>query len=734
LIAFFPCLFLGNSYFDGDLLNSNHILRKFLQDNLLHGHFPLWNPCLFGGQPFLASPDFMNCYPLLYPTLLFPVEYGFGVFYLSCFLIAALGMHFWLKTLGLSESSRRLGALLFALSGYFWLEIVHPPELAAFAWVPWWAGTLEKTSQRLKPAWAFAAGLVFSLLFMAGIFQLTMGVLYGGGLYLAFRLWTRRDWRGEKDKDRRLWLAPLFFLWGALPLLALWIPAREFLYLSERLHAHLDYETFQADYSLNPGRMFQFLFPINPFTPSGQALALDEGLANGGYLGPWAFLLMALAFRKARGALTLFLAAAGTGALLLSFGKFFPLHRIACQLLPGIGLSRAPFRYVFLYEAAGVVLMAMGYENLKERMALGKPLERRKLLWGLGLYSFVTAGFALWRGGDARLQLLGLLPGALSLYLWMEKKISPRKAQWVFLGSLVLCLLASDWTACTSRWGPASNFDYAARCEALAKLKASVTEPGRVLLGDDIPYLVQSGGRELRLSLPTDVAMVAGLRNALGYNPLNLDRASDLYTLPPRTFVRLMAVESFISGDKRWNIPGFSREDWNGVEFCQNQEPVNFVYAPQRVESVIDDQQRLALMRRIDFNPNKTAYFSEPMPGRPGCTGPFSKAHFRYDLKKVEPDGESFQVSIDRPGWIVFSEVMYPGWKAWVDGGQAPLFTANHLFRSVWIDAGSHEVVFRYEPVWGKPLLAGLGLWFLSVLALVLGPWREIFLKEFQKI
>ncbi len=136
--------------------------------------------------------------------------------------------------------------------------------MAAYAWTPWWGGALEKVSEKLRPAWAFAAGLAFACLFLAGIFQMTMGILYGGGLYLVFRLLTRRDWRNDPEKDKRLLLAPLFFLWGALPVLFLWIPAWEFLSLSERLHAHLDYATFQSDYSLNPAKWAQFLFPVNP--------------------------------------------------------------------------------------------------------------------------------------------------------------------------------------------------------------------------------------------------------------------------------------------------------------------------------------------------------------------------------------------------------------------------------------------------------------------------------------
>jgi hypothetical protein len=77
---------------------------------------------------------------------------------------------------------------------------------------------------------------------------------------------------------------------------------------------------------------------------------------------------------------------------------------------------------------------------------------------------------------------------------------------------------------------------------------------------------------------------------------------------------------------------------------------------------------------------------------------------------------------------------MYPGWKGFVDGVLASLLTANHAFRALWMPAGRHEAVFRYAPWWGMPLVGGLALWILSVLALAGGPWGKGFFKEFQEI
>lgn len=78
------------------------------------------------------------------------------------------------------------------------------------------------------------------------------------------------------------------------------------------------------------------------------------------------------------------------------------------------------------------------------------------------------------------------------------------------------------------------------------------------------------------------------------------------------------------------------------------------------------------------------------------------------------------EVQATGPTQLVFSEVVYPGWQAWLDGQPTTLETFDTVFRAVRVPAGSHTVVLEFQPP-----LVGLGgvLAIIALLGLV-ALWR----------
>ncbi|MDP8243506.1 MAG: interleukin-like EMT inducer domain-containing protein [Candidatus Hinthialibacter antarcticus] len=54
--------------------------------------------------------------------------------------------------------------------------------------------------------------------------------------------------------------------------------------------------------------------------------------------------------------------------------------------------------------------------------------------------------------------------------------------------------------------------------------------------------------------------------------------------------------------------------------------------------------------------------------------------------------------SSESGGTVLFGEIAYPGWKAYVDGRPQPIQRINYFFRGVKVEAGAHQIELVYQP------------------------------------
>ena len=93
-----------------------------------------------------------------------------------------------------------------------------------------------------------------------------------------------------------------------------------------------------------------------------------------------------------------------------------------------------------------------------------------------------------------------------------------------------------------------------------------------------------------------------------------------------------------------------------------------------------------------------------------------------------------YRTTVSSTAFAVFSEMYYPhGWKSFINGEEVSHYRVNYAFRGVLIPAGTHEILFRFEPdviARGSRIrLAGYGI-FSLILLLFFVPLKRFGLKQ----
>ena len=106
----------------------------------------------------------------------------------------------------------------------------------------------------------------------------------------------------------------------------------------------------------------------------------------------------------------------------------------------------------------------------------------------------------------------------------------------------------------------------------------------------------------------------------------------------------------------------------------------------------------------------RTALAEEPIPLPPGGVGTDAVTVARYQPGEVELAVEARGTAL-----LVASETEYPGWRAWVDGREAPIHRVDLGLRGVVVPDGAHRVRMEFRPA---ILWIGLAVTLAAALAL----------------
>ncbi len=208
-VLFFWKILLTNLILIGvDVFLYFYPYKAYATRSLLAGHFPLWNPHIFMGVPFLANSQAGLLYPLNW--LFLWVEPPKQVAY-------SVGLHIWIAGVGaylfarhglkLKVSPSLVGGIVFAFSGFLGAQVEHLNQLQVSAWLPWIFLIFDRIAAHQTPdvpfIWREPDGrlarlwqtrikiallsLIISLMLLAGHTRSVYIALFGLGLYGLFR-------------------------------------------------------------------------------------------------------------------------------------------------------------------------------------------------------------------------------------------------------------------------------------------------------------------------------------------------------------------------------------------------------------------------------------------------------------------------------------------------------------------------------------------------------------------
>ena len=70
----------------------------------------------------------------------------------------------------------------------------------------------------------------------------------------------------------------------------------------------------------------------------------------------------------------------------------------------------------------------------------------------------------------------------------------------------------------------------------------------------------------------------------------------------------------------------------------------------------------------------------------------------QVELVSYAPNKLKYNVSSEKGGVVVFSEIYYPGWTATIDGQKAELGRVNYILRALNIEKGKHNIELAFDP------------------------------------
>lgn len=734
LLLGFPALageFLVNP--NSDQYIAGYAFRHFAAEWMREtGSFPLWNPYLFGGMPYVAAMHGDIFYPTFLLRLVLPTDVAMTWGFIVHEFLAGLFTYLFLRRIGVGFAGALVGGLAYMLSGQIasYASPGHDGKLFVSTLLPLFLLALH-AGVRDGRRWAWGAvAIVVGLAVLSPHPQLLQYMLLCGGfyaLYLTFSAPPTGEALPRAIGLRRLgYSLAAIVLGGAIGAIQ-FVPVAEYVAWSPRAggtgweHA--------VSYSMPIEELL-----VNTWLPQFTGILESYWGRNGihfhsEYLGVAVLFLAGLGLLRGAAptrSMQWFWIGVLVVTALWALGGFTPFYSLVYAVVPGTKYFRAPSTIYYVTSFAIAVLAAFG----TRRVVRGEVTIRYTLGWlGFAVLIVVIA----MAGGFTSLGLAVALPGREDAVFANASNVVAgawRSAAFIAgivalailisrdrlrghlaVGALALLVVADLWSIERRYWrfSPPAEVLFAA--DGITEYLQSQPEPGRVLPLGLVP--TRGRGPYLGYGSSFDGLMAHGIRQFIGYHGNELGRFQSLLDGGPagsglanpnlwalynvRYFLTNVAESPFVGAE---HLVG-PVMDAAGTELhlfsVPGDNPAAWV-APAIVKAA--DDAVLATVLDPRFNVHSVALMTDsatvetaqlttaPAPlDLPVEVVRYDPGHIALRLSGPAPDGSA----------LVVSENYYPGWRATVDGSPAELWRTNYALIGVPLPAGAREVTLRFE-------------------------------------
>ncbi len=698
VLLFFRDILSRTSFFWNDFLYQYYAFRSFAATSLAAGDLPLWNPYTFSGMPFQADIQSAIFYvPNLVLTLFVDggrLDYWWvEVSIILHFALAGSGMYMLARELGLGRWPAAFSGLVYCFSGFMVGHLIHQGFIYQAAWFPLVFLTFRRALLGRSLRYAIVCGLLLGHALLAGAPQITLYIVLFLFCYFLFEMLLHARAGSAGAALRIVPYAAVPIVLAALVTAVQLLPTAELAPLSQR--AEISYEK-ASEGSLAWSQFIMVAVPHYFGTNTAQA---SEYKGPGDYWQYWetnayigiaglVFAIAAVVFLR-RDPLVLFLAAMTVFAFLYALGNNFFLHRLFHEYVPRFDNFRVPGRMVLYVCFAGSILAGFGLQRVAELAS-----DRAKSLRTLASCVAVAAA-VLFIAGQAGV-LLPALQGAEMAAALDDAALSSTVAAGFLLVLAGLIFLAGRGRlpraafialVLALQFADAHNFGFTQNNGTIdpdqyyGTTKQFVDffrERGRS------EFFRINSRQEGFMIFDRNQGMVDKLFLMEGYTPLGLAR----FVPPMSTWDRtceLMNAKYRIVVDEASGTMSIGE----AIKYFPRAFMVHGSY--------VADSAAGAKARVADpaFDPAAEVVFEAPPP----VVYDDSAAHrsvvtiSSYRLNEI-------RLSVETPadGYLVLSEVWYPGWRAYVDGVETPVLRADWCLRAVPLAAGKHAVTVEFSP------------------------------------